>query len=1039
MAEGIQIGRGYIAIDLDEAGARAVLDAFAEKVKRTLNEASKKTQLDISTAKADAELDKTDEKVKKVQKDAKSGGDPFANWGQSLGNLSRYIGLWAPLVSVATLASQAGAGGILAVVGAIGNLTGALGLLPAAGAVAVGSLAAITIGVQNVGKALATAHTPAQLKAQNAALAQLAPNAQAFVKAVQGIKPALNDLRLADQNALFGTLGKTVKSLATQELPVLKSGLTGIASALSTGAGNFLANLGSANSLRDQALLFQEIRNTLQALAPAGAQFYNILINLAAVGGRFLPGLAAGFTGLLTRFDAFVQHARSDGSLQQWIQTGITAVGSLLAAVKNLGSILGALFTAGQSSGANFLGTLSNITAQFGSFLHSVQGQLDLATILSSASSAASVLVPLLKDALTALAGFAPVLSPIANTLAPAVDKVIQALGPALRNLNPGLTALASGVASILSAVSHLLDPVSRLASEIGSALGPALSILSHVIEGLAPILSAVATALGAIERATGPLLPILAAATAGFVAFSKAQSLFSADGGAAGKGIASAAKSMSDFALNAGVAVEKVTGSAKAGEAVAGLGDKIAGGLKSVGSAIPFVGVALLGIGTIIQAVKDHAAALAQEAQDVGKGLVVGGSAGVDAAAKMTQYQQAVDKAKASLDALAQAGKLGVPDRGRADSQRGLAGTRDQADLQSAQKQFDDAKAAAENYRESLSTVQFAQAQVAQAQSDYNSAVARFGPTSAQAQSALEILKVRTQAESDQEFAAAQATKTHQQALQDLMNQTLASANASANLKLAQLDLSDAQKAVADATKKSGANSEEAQRAEAQYELQLNQTVQAMHDKAMADSASLPPSQQLAKTNAAVTQGILDMALAAGKDAPPALLALVEKTYDANQAAIDAGQSVSGLHTQIINLPDGKKISISVDSNGQAYVDGLQSSLNALVRQPYVARVQLQGPSGPFSIVPVPHASGGPVVPGQPYLVGEHGPELVVPQRYGYMLPSSETRVALAGASAQTSGHTLNQYNTFSPGLSEQQVADMAASSAAWKLRTAR
>src|SRR4029077_16497964 len=50
----------------------------------------------------------------------------------------------------------------------------------------------------------------------------------------------------------------------------------------------------------------------------------------------------------------------------------------------------------------------------------------------------------------------------------------------------------------------------------------------------------------------------------------------------------------------------------------------------------------------------------------------------------------------------------------------------------------------------------------------------------------------------------------------------------------------------------------------------------------------------------------------------------------------------------------------------------------------------------------------GGPVDPGVPYLVGEGGPELLVPDSSGTIVPS--TRLA----SAKGGGPTVNNYNTF-------------------------
>lgn len=50
--------------------------------------------------------------------------------------------------------------------------------------------------------------------------------------------------------------------------------------------------------------------------------------------------------------------------------------------------------------------------------------------------------------------------------------------------------------------------------------------------------------------------------------------------------------------------------------------------------------------------------------------------------------------------------------------------------------------------------------------------------------------------------------------------------------------------------------------------------------------------------------------------------------------------------------------------------------------------------------------AHGGPVQGGQSYLVGERGPELIVPAKNGYVLTAAETKAALAGG-----GNTYNNY----------------------------
>jgi hypothetical protein len=61
--------------------------------------------------------------------------------------------------------------------------------------------------------------------------------------------------------------------------------------------------------------------------------------------------------------------------------------------------------------------------------------------------------------------------------------------------------------------------------------------------------------------------------------------------------------------------------------------------------------------------------------------------------------------------------------------------------------------------------------------------------------------------------------------------------------------------------------------------------------------------------------------------------------------------------------------------------------------------------------------AKGGPVRAGEPYIVGEEGPELVVPSQSGTVLTAGETRAALSPVSGSgmaggtSSGITVNIY----------------------------
>jgi hypothetical protein len=361
---------------------------------------------------------------------------------------------------------------------------------------------------------------------------------------------------------------------------------------------------------------------------------------------------------------------------------------------------------------------------------------------------------------------------------------------------------------------------------------------------------------------------------------------------------------------------------------------------------------------------------------------------------------------------------------------------------LKEAQKQLSEAKRKMEEFQNSMTALELAQARAAERAKEHDAAVRKFGEDSPQAVAAAAALKGANDDVALAQKRAADAAETHDQALKRLADQALASMNADANLKISLLDLQDAQHRAADAVKQHGKDSAEGTRANAEYELQLSRVIQATRDKTMADNAGKSPADQLAAANASVTQRVLDLAVAAGANAPPALLAMAARMYDSQRAAIDATVATGNFATKVITLPDGRVVTIAVDDKGTPVIQSIAASLAALKDRNVTVRVdQVYGEvigvlgHGGFT----QRAVGGPVTPGRPYLVGERGPELIVPDRSGYVIPAAQTRQLVGAMSARGGGDTvtINQRIEPAPGLSEQAIGDFASTSLAWRLRS--
>jgi phage-related protein len=347
--------------------------------------------------------------------------------------------------------------------------TGALLLLPAAGFAATAAITALVVGMQGFGDALSSMDDPAAFAE---ALANLAPSAAATATAIRDLRPAFTGLRLDVQERLFAGLADTITGLAGSYLPVLRTGLGGIATELNTGARSFASFLTSSQSVADTSSIFADIRAAIAALAPAGNAFAAALRDITTVGASFLPGLAGDLADAAERFAAFIAQARATGQLADWIQTGITAVDQLVAILGNLGSIAASVFGALDSSGGGFLAFLADATGRLADFLDSAEGAEILGAVAQFAATAGRAISTVLG---TALEELGPVLAELAPGLAVFVTQLGGALVAALQVAGPLLAQLAG----FLSANATWLGPVVIALGTLSAVAGPLITGLT--------------------------------------------------------------------------------------------------------------------------------------------------------------------------------------------------------------------------------------------------------------------------------------------------------------------------------------------------------------------------------------------------------------------------------------------------------------------------------------------------------------------------------------------------------------------------------
>lgn len=424
----------------------------------------------------------------------------------SLGRLGGMAGGLGGIVSsVAGIAAKLGSavplvGGLVATVGQIA---------PAAGVAATALFAvvlaskALKIGMQGVGDAVSAAMDPSDPEAYAAALKKLSPAARSFVGEIRTLQPQLKALQQGVQERMFQDLDGILREMGKTTLPVLKNGLTNAAGALNL-MGKNIGN--TAIGMSKSGVLGQAISGANSGLYNMSRIPSQIMLGLTQVGaaaapafGRLTAAAGAGADRLSEKFS----RAFESGAVERAIDTAIGVLKQLGEVAGNVFSIVGSIFSAAQSNGGGFVGTLLEITGALKTAFASPAVQSGLAAIFQTMSTLAKTVGPLLTQALQAVA-------PVFTALGPPIQRIIALLGPALGHiigaLGPVLAAAAVAVGALLDAISPLLPVVGALIETLLPALTPLLTLVAGIFTALAPLVSQLA------EILMSALAPILAA-----------------------------------------------------------------------------------------------------------------------------------------------------------------------------------------------------------------------------------------------------------------------------------------------------------------------------------------------------------------------------------------------------------------------------------------------------------------------------------------------------------------------------------------------
>lgn len=227
-----------------------------------------------------------------------------------------------------------------------------------------------------------------------AALANLSPNARAFVEDVRSLGDEWRDLRLVLQDNLFAGLGTSITDLANNYFPVMKDGLGGIATEINGGLRRSLEDLGSEASQLDWTKILDNTKQAIGPLMDGLNDLWGSLTNIAAIGSEFLPGFGDSFSNVMQEFREFTESESGQNKIREFMRDSIEALKDILDLFGAIGRVIGGLFSTSEKTGKSMIEGMTDSLNEFADWLNSEDGKLRMAQFWEDAKS---VITDLLK------------------------------------------------------------------------------------------------------------------------------------------------------------------------------------------------------------------------------------------------------------------------------------------------------------------------------------------------------------------------------------------------------------------------------------------------------------------------------------------------------------------------------------------------------------------------------------------------------------------------------------------------------------------
>ena len=363
------------------------------------------------------------------------------------------------------------------VAGALEQLAPAVLLLPGAllaGGAAMGTFKLATAGM---GKAL-EAGLSGDMEKFAEDTKNMAPAMQDAAKAVIGLKPQIDDLKHTVQGNFWGGFSDGIKSAGATYLPILKTGLGDIATGLGKVGLNALKATQSPIFTSSIAGILDRTSTTLGNMSGAVGDVLTGFVRLGAAGATYLPKLGTGIGDVAKKFADWSVKVVQSGKFFDWVDGALAGLRDLGATAKNIGSIIGTVFTGLGGVVESPLARIRELTGQVAEFLKTAAAQDGLRalgeTLRVVGEVVGRVVMTALRELAPTLVKLAPIAQEVARTLGDLLVSALETLGPIIRGVADVFNAFPGSAGAAATAVAGFVVAVKaiKLANAVTDLLG---------------------------------------------------------------------------------------------------------------------------------------------------------------------------------------------------------------------------------------------------------------------------------------------------------------------------------------------------------------------------------------------------------------------------------------------------------------------------------------------------------------------------------------------------------------------------------------